>query len=121
MSPNTPSAAHSTITVDQFLAVDIRIGTVIAVEPFPEARKPALKLTIDFGQVVGRKRSSAQVTEHYCAENLLGRQVIAAVNLPPKKIGAFLSEVLVLGFSDSAGAVVLCIPDRPVPDGGRMY
>jgi tRNA-binding protein len=115
------SAARSTITVDQFLAVDIRIGTVIAVEPFPEARKPALKLTIDFGQVVGKKRSSAQVTDHYCAENLLGRQVVAAVNLPPKRIGAFLSEVLVLGFSDNAGAVVLCIPDRPVPDGGRMY
>jgi tRNA-binding protein len=115
------SAARSTITVDQFLAVDIRIGTVIAVEPFPEARKPALKLTIDFGQVVGKKRSSAQVTDYYCAENLLGRQVVAAVNLPPKRIGAFLSEVLVLGFSDNAGAVVLCIPDRPVPDGGRMY
>jgi tRNA-binding protein len=121
VSLDTPSPALSTITVDQFLAVDIRIGTVIAVDPFPEARKPALKLTIDFGQAVGRKRSSAQVTEHYRAENLLGRQVIAAVNLPPKKIGAFLSEVLVLGFSDSAGAVVLCIPERPVPDGGRMY
>jgi len=121
LSLNSPSGVQPTITIDQFSAVDIRIGTVIAVEPFPEARKPALKLTIDFGEVVGQKRSSAQVTDHYRADNLLGRQVIAAVNLPPKRIASFVSQVLVLGFGDDAGAVVLCGIDRPVPNGQRMY
>jgi tRNA-binding protein len=109
------------ITMDQFSTVDIRVGTIIKVEPFPEARKPALKLTIDFGSVIGQKRSSAQITVHYSADKLLGRQVAAVVNFPPRQIGKFFSEVLVLGFPDEAGEVVLCGPEHPVPDGGRMF
>jgi tRNA-binding protein len=109
------------ITMDQFLTVDIRVGTIVEVEPFPEARKPALKLTIDFGNAIGRKRSSAQITVHYSADELLGRQVAAVVNFPPRQIGKFFSEVLVLGFPDEAGAVVLCGPGHPVPNGGRMF
>jgi tRNA-binding protein len=109
------------ISIDQFLTVDIRVGTIVEVEPFPEARKPALKLTIDFGSAIGRKRSSAQITVHYSADELLGRQVAAVVNFPPRQIGKFLSEVLVLGFPDEAGAVVLCGPGHPVPNGGRMF
>jgi tRNA-binding protein len=109
------------ITFDAFLAVDIRVGTIVAVEPFPEARKPAWKLLIDFGPVIGRKRSSAQITEHYTPEVLIGRQVAAVVNFPPRQIGKFMSEVLTLGFADTAGAVVLFKPDSPVPDGSRLF
>lgn len=109
------------ISFDAFLAVDIRIGTIVAAEPFPEARKPALKLVIDFGPSIGRKKSSAQITEHYTADGLLGRQVAAVVNFPPRQIGNFMSEVLTLGFADSSGAVVLFQPDHPVPNGSRLF
>lgn len=109
------------ITFDDFRTVDIRVGTVVAAEPFPEARKPALKLVIDFGPAIGRKKSSAQITEHYAPDGLLGRQVAAVVNFPPRQIGKFISEVLTLGFADEAGAVVLFQPDRPVPDGSRLF
>ena len=108
------------ISFDQFLAVDIRVGTVIATEPFPEARKPAIKLHIDFGPEIGMKKSSAQITIHYQPEELIGRQVMAVINFPPRQIGKFMSEVLVLGFSDDAG-IVLAAPDHPVPDGARMH
>ena len=117
--PAAPAAEP--IAFDEFLKVDIRVGTVVAAEPFPEARKPALKLTIDFGPAIGVKRSSAQVTEHYAAEALIGRQVAAVVNFPPRQIGKFMSEVLTLGFPDAGGAVVLFAPDRRVPDGGRLF
>jgi tRNA-binding protein len=109
------------ITFDRFLAVDIRVGTIVAAEPFPEARKPALKLVIDFGPSVGRKRSSAQLVKHYKPDALVGRQVAAVVNFPPRQIGKFMSEVLTLGFPDADGEVVLFAPDRKVPDGGRMF
>jgi len=115
------AGAAPTIAFDDFLAVDIRVGTVLAVDPFPEARKPALKLTIDFGPVIGVKRSSAQITEHYAAAGLVGRQVAAVVNFPPRQIGPFMSEVLTLGFPDADGAVVLFAPDQRVPDGGRLF
>ena len=109
------------IDYDHFAAVDIRVGTVRAVDPFPEARKPAWKLTIDFGPEIGVKRSSAQIVARYTAEELVGRQVLAVVNFPPRQIGPFMSEVLVLGASDADGAVVLLAPDAPVPDGARMH
>jgi tRNA-binding protein len=109
------------ISVDTFFAVDIRIGTVIAVDAFPEARKPAWKLTIDFGPEVGVKRSSAQIVDLYTAEALVGRQVMGVVNLPPRRIGPFVSEVLTLGFSDDQGRIVLAMPDRHVPNGNRMH
>jgi tRNA-binding protein len=113
--------AGAPITFDAFLAVDIRVGTIVAAEGFPEARKPALKLLIDFGPVIGRKRSSAQITEHYTPDVLVGRQVAAVVNFPPRQIGKFMSEVLTLGFADTAGAVVLFEPDHPVPNGSRLF
>jgi len=109
------------IDVEQFFAVDVRIGTILAAEPFPEVRKPAFKLTIDFGAEIGTKRSSAQITVHYTCDELVGRQVAAVVNLPPRRIGPFVSEVLTLGFPDAEGAVVLFSPDLPVPNGARLY
>ena len=110
----------SEISFDQFLAVDMRVGRVTAVDPFPEARKPAWKLTIDFGPEIGVKRSSAQIT-NYARGELEGRRVVAVGNFPPRQIGHFASEVLVLGVPDENGAVVLLRPDIKVPDGGRMY
>lgn len=116
---NAPAA--ETIAFDDFLKVDIRVGTIIAAEPFPEARKPAFKLTIDFGEPIGTRRSSAQITEHYALEDLVGRQVAAVVNFPPRQIGPMRSEVLTLGFPDAEGKVVLIGPSGPVPNGGRLF
>lgn len=107
-------------TFDTFMAVDIRVGTVIDAQPFPEARKPAIKLWIDFGETIGTKKSSAQITVHYEPDKLIGKQVMAVVNFPPRQIGPFRSEVLVLGFEDDNGAVVLAGPDSSVPNGKRM-
>ncbi len=118
---DSQAPAAPEIGFDQFLAVDIRVGTVVAVEPFPEARKPAFKLTIDFGPTLGRKRSSAQITEHYDPADLVGRQVAAVVNFPPRQIGPMMSEVLTLGFPDENGKVVLVQPSKKVPDGGRLF
>ncbi len=109
------------ITFDDFLKVDIRVGTVVEASPFPEARKPAYRLVIDFGPEIGRKKSSAQITTHYAPEDLVGRQVAAVVNFPPRQIGPMMSEVLTLGFPDADGEVVLLAPSLKVPDGGRMY
>ena len=109
------------IGFDQFLAVDIRVGTIVEAEAFPEARKPAFKLLIDFGPTIGRRRSSAQITEHYTLAQLPGLQVAAVVNFPPRQIGKFMSEVLTLGFPDAEGKVVLFHPSEPVPDGGRLF
>ena len=117
--PDSPAAPA--ISFDQFLAVDIRVGRVVAAEPFPEARKPSFRLTIDFGPAIGIKRSSAQITEHYTPDTLVGRLVAAVVNFPPRQIGKFMSEVLTLGFPDAQGAVVLISPDQDVPIGGRLF
>jgi tRNA-binding protein len=109
------------ITFDDFLKVDIRVGTIVEASPFPEARKPAYRLVIDFGPAIGLKKSSAQITANYRLDQLVGRQVAAVVNFPPRQIGPMQSEVLTLGFPDEAGQVMLISPDRRVPDGGRMY
>jgi tRNA-binding protein len=109
------------IGFDDFLKVDIRIGTVVAAEPYPEARKPSLKLRIDFGPGIGEKKSSAQIAALYDPADILGRQVAAVVNFPPRQIGKVMSEVLTLGFADEAGQVVLFAPDRPVPNGSRLF
>ena len=109
-----------TISFDDFLKVDIRVGIITRAEPFPEARKPAIKLWVDFGEL-GEKRSSAQITRHYAPEDLPGKRVMGVVNFPPRQIGPVMSEVLVLGVPDEDGEVVLLVPDRDVPVGGRMY
>lgn len=109
------------ISFDDFMAVDIRVGTVLRAEPYPEARKPAIKMWIDFVGDIGEKKTSAQVTVHYTPDALIGKQVMAVVNFPPRQIGRFMSEVLVLGTTDEDGAVVLLSPDQSVPNGGRMH
>ncbi len=110
-----------TLSFDDFLKVDIRVGRIVRAEPFPEARKPAFKLYVDFGPEIGEKKSSAQITRYYDIESLRGRLVIAVVNFSPRQIGKFMSEVLVLGAPDADGEVVLLTPDKDVPVGGRMY
>ena len=109
------------IAFDDFLKVDIRVGTIVAAEPLDGARKPAMRLEIDFGSEIGRKKSSAQIIRHYLPAELIGRQVAAVVNFPPRQIGKMMSEVLTLGFPDAAGEVVLITPERTVPNGGRLY
>ena len=121
MSHDPAAPAASAIDFDTFLAVDIRVGTIVSAEPFPEARKPAYRLVVDFGPAIGRKKSSVQITENYALDDLVGRQVASVVNFPPRQIGPFMSEVLTLGFPDANGAVVLFAPDRSVPDGGRLF
>ena len=109
------------IDFDDFLKVDVRVGRVVRAEPFPEARKPAIKMWIDFGPELGERKTSAQVTVHYDPATLVGQQVMAVVNFPPRQIGPFMSEVLVLGFPDAEGAIVLARPDHDVPEGGRLH
>ncbi len=109
------------VTLENFDAIDIRVGTIVSADPFPQARKPAYRLSIDFGAAIGIKRSSAQITTRYTLEGLVGRQVLAVVNFPPRQIGPFISEVLTLGIPDDSGAVVLLAPERHVPNGGRVY
>ena len=121
MADESAKAGTDLASFDQFLKLDIRCGTIVDVSPFPEARKPAFKLVIDFGPDIGQKTSSAQITSLYAPRTLIGRQVIAVVNFPPRQIGPFISEVLTLGVSDAAGAIVLVAPDQPVPDGSRLH
>lgn len=116
------SAVHrDDLTFEEFQRVDVRVGTIVKAESFPEARRPALKLWVDFGAEIGVKKTSAQITVHYTPESLPGRQVAAVVNFPPKQIGKFMSEILVLGLPDEDGEVVLMVPDKPVPKGGRLF
>jgi tRNA-binding protein len=115
------AAAPARMSFDEFLKVDIRVGRVVEAAPFPEARKPSIRLTIDFGPEIGRKKSSAQLTRHYKPDELVGRLVVAVVNFPPRQIGPMMSEVLALGVPDEAGEVVLLRPDLDVPLGGRMF
>jgi tRNA-binding protein len=121
MASDQQTGASPQITFDDFLKVDVRVGTIVDVQEFPQARKPAFKLTIDFGPEIGRKRSSAQITRHYTPESLMGRQVAGVVNFPPRQIGPFMSEVLTVGFPDEAGEVMLVSPDLPVPNGARLF
>ena len=109
------------IDFDDFLKVDVRVGTVVQAEPFPEARKPAIKLWVDFGEALGTRKTSAQITVHYDPTLLVGKQVLAVVNFPPRQIGKFMSEVLVLGLPDATGEITLIGPDGPVPNGGRLH
>lgn len=109
------------ISFDDFMKIDIRVGTVTRAEPFPEARKPAIKMWIDFGPDIGERKTSAQVTVHYTPETLIGTQVMGVVNFPPRQIGPFMSEVLVLGVPDEDGAIVLMRPTQPTPNGGRLH
>ncbi len=118
---SSDQALAAPISFDDFMQVDIRVGTIVVAEPYPEARKPAYKLQIDFGPGIGIKKSSAQITKHYTPEALIGRQVAAVVNFPPRQIGKFMSEVLTLGLPDEAGEVVLIGPGHKVPNGGRMF
>lgn len=117
--PAAPPAP--TIAFDDFLAVDIRVGTVVTAEPYPQARKPSLILTIDFGPAIGVRKTSAQIADRYAPDDLVGRQVAGVVNFPPRQIGRVMSEVLTLGFADADGAVILFAPDRRVPDGSRLF
>jgi len=112
---------RETIGFDDFLKLDIRVGTVVKAEPYPEARRPAIKVWVDFGAELGVRKASARVTAHYTIEDLIGRQVAAVVNFPPKQIGKFMSEILILGFPDGTGEVILVVPDQRVPDGSRLY
>jgi tRNA-binding protein len=114
-------AIEAQISFDDFRRVDVRVGTIVEAAPFPEARKPAIKLVIDFGPEIGRKKSSAQLTKYYKPDELVGRQVAAVVNFPPRQIGPMMSEVLTLGFPSEAGGVFLIIPDNKVPNGGRLF
>ena len=109
------------IAFEDFMKIDIRVGTVVKAEPFPEARKPALKLWVDFGDKIGVKKSSAQITQHYTIEGLIGRQLMAGVNFPPRQIGPMRSEVLVLGVAEREGEIILLSPNQDVPNGGRMH
>ncbi len=119
--PDENQGENGMVSFDDFLKIDIRCGTVVEASPFPEARKPAIKLVIDFGPQIGRKKSSAQITDLYDPQSLVGRQVMAVVNFPPRQIGPFMSEVLTLGVSDDSGAIMLVTPDHAAPDGARLH